>query len=217
MRTALWASLILCSACASCTARPPYTRPAPAQGVASAPANPATLLLTGHGRRVERIGDTLFAVGGFSRGNTDPERDTRRVLEFELPAGPWLRRASTHEGHAFAGSVVAGGRLHAISGTIERYDSASDAWTLVDGSDSVPRSHLAAAARGSKIHVLGGYPVERSGHHVFDVATGSMQRAQSPAPVWAKFAALPGCGLAGALGSSTRKFSQRHCADGVHS
>jgi hypothetical protein len=168
------AALVLLSACTGAT--PPAHGPAPA----AADVEPATLLLTGHGHRVERIGDTLYSLGGFTRRNADPERETRRTSALVLPGGRWETRASTHRKHAFTASAVVDGTLYALGGTVERYDTATDAWTVLPDTDVLPQTHLAAAAVDGRIHVLGGYPAERSAHHVFDPATGTVETAPPP-------------------------------------
>lgn len=154
--------------------------PADPRPVAPRPVDHRALLLTGHGRGIERVGSRLYAVGGFSRNNADPARDTRRTLVFDLPAGGWTPRASTHGKHAFTGTAVVDETLYALGGHVERYDAAEDSWTVLDGTDVLPETHLAACAVGTSIHVIGGYPAERSAHHVFDAATGAVTQAAPP-------------------------------------
>ena len=101
------AALVLLGACTGAT--PPAPGPAPAAD----DVEPATLLLTGHGHRVERIGDTLYSVGGFTRRNADPERETRRTSALLLPGGRWEARARTHRARLRATDACACARARA--------------------------------------------------------------------------------------------------------
>jgi hypothetical protein len=124
----------------------------------------AQLDLARHGHRIERLGDTLYAFGGFAEAGRTPDRGMRQVFTFELPEGPWRPRADMVGGHAFFGSGVLGARLFAIGGTVERYDAGADRWSAVAVKTRLPKSHFASAPWKGRLHVLGGYPIEAADH-----------------------------------------------------
>ncbi|MHC5010371.1 MAG: Kelch repeat-containing protein [Planctomycetota bacterium] len=144
------------------------------------PASAGRLVLARHGHRVERLGDTLHAFGGYAHERRAVDRGTRASFAFVLPDGPWRATADMGVGRAFFGSGVVGGRIHAVGSAIERYDPAEDRWQVVVDDARLPRSHFATAVAGGRLHVLGGIPDEGAGHHVFDPATGRVERAPPP-------------------------------------
>ncbi len=136
----------------------------------------AHLDLARHGHRVERLGDTLYAFGGFARGDA-PAGGTRQAFSFDLPHGPWRARSDMRSGHAFFGSGALGGQLFALGPTVERYDTGKDRWIELPATKRLPKSHHATATWRGRLHVLGGYPADVAGHDVFDPVTGRIEAA----------------------------------------
>ncbi len=135
-------------------------------------------LLERHGHRAHLIGDTVYVVGGSAREERD--HGTREVLAWSPGEAQWTARAPMALGRTFFGSSVIDGFLYAVGTTIERYDPAADAWSTVYDDGELPRSHHVVAAFRGRLHVLGGIPDDRSGHVVFDPATGMVSAATPP-------------------------------------
>lgn len=147
-------------------------------GASSAPSwSPVALPQARHGHRVEAIGGGLLAFGGFVPGEDGAGRQT---LWLGPGAAAWQPRAAMQRGRSFFASAVIDGEVYAIGEGVERHDAAADRWTVVCAAGALPRSHLAAAAVGREIFVLGGYPREQSGFWIVDVDDGAVRAAPPP-------------------------------------
>ena len=87
---------------------------------------------------------------------------------------------------SFHGSVVAGGSVYAIGGNLERFDAGERKWEIVMGGEPFARSHLTAAADGTRVLVVGGFPESRPRLAMIDVAEYTI----APRP---KAGAFKGC------------------------
>jgi len=163
MRRLLPIGLALLAACsADGRAAPPEPPPVPA------PLDHAR-----HGHRVHLVDGRLILFGGYS-GADAPDRGKRQAFAFEFGKEAWTRIADLGTGMAFHSSAVAGGRVHAIGGTVERYDAAEDRWEPVVREVLLPESHLAAAALGGRIWTVGGFDAGPGGVRVLDPDTGEV-------------------------------------------
>ena len=137
---------------------------------------PTKLPQGANGHRAHRLDDRLFVFGGFGPG----------AIEFDFESKTWSRFPPMKVRKVFFGSVVVKGQIHAIGGAskrnepgvIEKFDSLRNQWEVVLRSDSLPKTHLSAAAVNNRIYIAGGLPKENSGIHFYDVHTR-------------KFAAMP--------------------------
>lgn len=184
-------ALALAAACAGRSANEHARAPAPSASAAVAPrsidlsALPA-LPSERHGHRVELVGRgdelALLAFGGFDRGSRADDRGAREAWMLELGALPkgWRRVADMAREHAFSGSAVVDGSVYAIGGSVERYDRASDRWEELAPPETFPDSHFAAAAVGTRLYAIGGFPARLGGALAFDVATRAVVDVPEP-------------------------------------
>ena len=114
-------------------------------------------------------GGRLYVAGGYTNGPGEPWRPVATVHSLGRGETSWRREAPLRGGPrgalalAAAGDllVAAGGEVQGRAvGTTEVYDTAGSAWR--SGPDlAVPREHLAAATRGTRVYVIAGRAAEK--------------------------------------------------------
>jgi uncharacterized Zn-binding protein involved in type VI secretion len=102
------------------------------------------------------------------------------VLWLADGARQWERLADLPLPCAFAGSAIAGGSVFALGDGAARFDPARRVFEVLAPEGSLPQSHFAACALGDAMHVIGGFPVARSGHFVVDARTGKVAQGSPP-------------------------------------
>jgi N-acetylneuraminic acid mutarotase len=119
-----------------------------------------------HHLGVVRIGARIYAVGGFV-GAFPGWSGTSDLWEYDPAANQWQRRASMPEPRGGHAAVAVNGRIYVVGGvrdhadpehsakTVLIYDPATDSWTT-GAPMLVGREHLAAAAIGNRVYVVGG-------------------------------------------------------------
>ena len=136
-----------------------------------------------HGHRAELAGGLVLVFGGFGDAHS-PDRGTRETWALDLSVASderaWVRRADLNRGKAFHASVVVDGAAFAIGTNVERYDAAADRWEVVYDGGELPESHLAAAAIGRRVLVVGGYPADRRTCVLLDLETGELADVEPP-------------------------------------
>jgi N-acetylneuraminic acid mutarotase len=123
------------------------------------------------------------------------------VLAVDLVENSWNTKASMNQARAGLGAVALDGKIYAIGGyttctdvpsdfvgTNERYDPATDAWTILEPMPT-PRGRFAIVAYEGKIYCIGGYTQEDGyvglgTNEVYDIVTDS----------WSTKAAIPFAG-----------------------
>ena len=157
-------------------------------------------------------GQTVYIAGGFIGDHPGPQ--TTHVWKYDAPSDTWSAFTPLPASRGGGGMVLLGRTLHFVGGTI-RNTSASDInpcgpangglyvrdtddhWTLnLDSPTSSwqiaapmpdPRNHLAAAALGGKLYVMGG-------QHLGDECNGNQSEVDMYDPAtntWSKRASLP--------------------------
>lgn len=153
-----------------------------ASGCVCAPAAPAPLPGGRHGHRVELVDGRFYLLGGYGGDSA------AGVRVLDGGGGRWVDRAAMHVPKVFFASVVIDGAIYAIGGSdakdgeegaavIERYDAGADRWDVLVRSERLPRSHLAAAAVGRRVYIIGGFPDTHVHVHEFDTKTGEFADA----------------------------------------
>ena len=132
-----------------------------------------------HGHRAHVITDHLVVFGGFG-ASARGDRGTRETWIRDRSSGTWRRAADLVVPKSFGASAVVNGTPYALGDDIERYDVEADRWEVVAAVGSVQKSHFAAAAVGSRIYAVGGYPVDRGGVRVFDTQTRRVTEVPPP-------------------------------------
>jgi hypothetical protein len=117
--------------------------------------------------------------GGFAAGAREGRGDAD-VLWLADGARQWERLAGLPWPCAFAGSAVAAGSVFALGDGVARFDPARRSFEPFAPEGSLPRSHFAVCALGDSMHLIGGFPLERSGHFVVDARTGAVTREPPP-------------------------------------
>jgi hypothetical protein len=151
------------------------TRPAPA--TASRPeSRPTPLRLAPlpdrrHGHRAEVLPDGRVVVfGGFDNANLGGDRGQHASWLFDPAKSGWAKTGDLNTEMAFHASVVAGGSVYAIGGNVERFDAAVKKWEVVMSGEPFAKSHLTAAADGTRVLLVGGFPESRPRLAMVDVA-----------------------------------------------
>lgn len=163
----------LASACAVEPERSTHAPPSTTAGLSPLPT-------PRHGHRAERVGDAIVVFGGYDAYSESDDRGTRETWIFSLAEGAWRRGADAPLNHAFGGSAVVDGAPYAIGDDVERYDARADRWDVVLPAGSAPRSHLAAAAVGPLVYVLGGFPALHGGAFALDTRTNAIVDVPEP-------------------------------------
>ena len=130
-----------------------------------------------HGHCVEPLGEGLLLFGGI--GKATGGRGTNETFWLGPGDEQWQPRANMNQGRTFASSLVYNGSVYSIGGGIERYDADEDRWVTVLAPGSLPRTHFAAAASGSTLFVLGGFPVQ-SHLLIVDLEAATVEQAEPP-------------------------------------
>ncbi len=133
------------------------------------PHSPATAR---HGHRVHDLGQTLLLFGGFSHHN---QSGTDETWSFDWKQQKWTQEAPLLRKRAFFGSVTVNGTIYAIGQTLERWDPKGRRWHAVVDELRFPKNHFGAAAVGSKIYTVGGYPTEFGAFLAYDTKTRTFE------------------------------------------
>jgi N-acetylneuraminic acid mutarotase len=125
----------------------------------------------------------VFVIGGYVPGPF-PGPASDAVFAFDPAAGTWSRKRSMPAPRAAHVSVEFNGKIYSIGGvqngvavaTNEVYDPATDSWRSLSPMPT-PREHLAAAAVGERILVVGGRaPRNTSALEAYTPATDRWER-----------------------------------------
>lgn len=127
-----------------------------------------------HGHRIEGVGNSLVAIGGFEAGSEALDRGAAHTWQMNAGPGPWRKGADMPTPRAFFCSAVVGGRVLAIGKGIDAYDPACDRWETLLPQGAVPDSHFAAAALGNRVYILGGFPTCSGGCVGFDLGSRAL-------------------------------------------
>ncbi|MBL8860141.1 MAG: hypothetical protein JNL28_16645 [Planctomycetes bacterium] len=131
---------------------------------------PVALPSDRHGHRLERVAGGLLVCGGFSTSAGAADHDSAATLWLADGESEWRRLADMPSAHAFFGSTVHDGALHALGDGVLRCDGATHTWQSVVPAGQLPRSHFGSAQIDGVAYVLGGYPLERSAFWAVDLA-----------------------------------------------
>jgi N-acetylneuraminic acid mutarotase len=126
------------------------------------------------------IDGRLYVMGGYGGRSS-----LTSTAVFDSTSGNWLQLASMSVPKTFFASVVIDGFIYTIGNqdgedglaVIERYDVEADKWEVILRSNKLPRTHLAAAAVGPLIYIIGGFPATQKHVHVFDTRKGELGNA----------------------------------------
>jgi N-acetylneuraminic acid mutarotase len=125
-----------------------------------------------HGHRAEVLPDgRVLVFGGFDHDNLRGDRGQNASWMFDPTKGAWAKIGDLNTPMAFHASVVADGSVFAIGGNVERFDAATGKWQVVVSGEPFARSHLTAAADGTKVLLVGGFPESRPRLAMLDVAS----------------------------------------------
>jgi len=112
-------------------------------------------------------GSYLYLVGGFQEGAVSNFPDVYQQLRRYDPANDsWTTMASMPFPVLYNAAAYHGGKIYSVggfdlssdvTGSIHAYDIASNTWSAVGATLSMPRYLLAAAALGDHIYVTGGF------------------------------------------------------------
>lgn len=144
------------------------------------PRDPAGLRYAAHGHEVLRVGDTLYAAGGFHVDARPSGRGTARLRSLRLPLGTWTDVAKLPVGRAFYGAARVGSDLYFVGESIDRYRPRDGTWKSWPLAGRLPKSHHGVVAFRKKLYILGGYPEAASRFQVFDPADGSLNELDAP-------------------------------------
>ncbi len=144
MRALIWPCLWLTACAAPLPPRAPLTLP--------------PLPQERHGHRAELLPDgRILVFGGFDHADATAERGGRASWIFDPAQGAWSRTGDLHTVMAFHASAAADGAIYAVSGALERFDAARDAWELLIPGAELPTTHGAATALGRSLVAAGGF------------------------------------------------------------
>ena len=166
-----WAAIAsLFTTLAACDRSKPPPEPPPEPSLLERP--PAALPKAVHGHRAHLVQGRIFAFGGF--GET--------AVAWNGPIAGWTDVAPMPTHKAFFSSAVVDERIYTVGAqagqsAIERYDPTEDRWHTVLRSARLPKSHLATAALGHQLYILGGFPDAAGRLQVFDTRTGQLSDA----------------------------------------
>jgi N-acetylneuraminic acid mutarotase len=136
------------------------------------------------------VGERIYAIGGWGVDDDDRARDFATVEAYDARLDRWSARAPMPAGRSHMAVAVAGSKIYAIGGWMQRagslvalsevtiYDPQMDSWSTATDMPT-PRYLATAAVIDNRIYVLGGWTIGPDGDHnatslveVFDPATG---------------------------------------------
>jgi hypothetical protein len=126
-----------------------------------------------HGHRLHVVDGAVIVLGGFEDGSSAADRGATETWRMPLASGQWQRAADMPSARSFFGSAVVEGKVLAIGTGIDLYDPVADRWQS-RVRDGFPASHFAAAAAGSRVYVLGGFPACAGGCVGYDAASSTV-------------------------------------------
>lgn len=133
-----------------------------------------------HGHRVERLGDTLIVLGGFSDHPRHRGPDQTWIFEQGPGGWEWRRGPDLDRGRAFAGSANLGGKIVAIGESWAVLDPTRESWLPCSSTLPFPKSHFAGVSWRDEYYCLGGFPKEHFEFVAHSLDRGSRTLPQPP-------------------------------------
>lgn len=105
------------------------------------------------------LNDKIYVAGGY-----DGQDEFNQTYVFEADTGKWLEKASMKEKRGGLGLIAAANNLYAVGGgwnqpltTSEKYDPASNTWTIFETPFSNQWRNLGLTAIDTQIYAIGGW------------------------------------------------------------